>query len=320
MITPPILRPDTVKRSLHSSFANSKKQGKVQITMDDIADEISYWSSATVCYVLGANPPLSVLEGFARRIWKGKVDKVGMISYGIFLIRFTSIAERDEILAGGYIFFNKRPVIMKAWDPNLNLKKEDIRIVPIWIQLEDLELKYWGQKSLFKIVGQLGKPIMEDAITKERDKLTFPRVLIEVSMQQEFPDLIYFDNEHGNEVSVAVKYEWKPIVCKHCQGMGHASEDCRRKEGKRQEWVVKDKSKTSEMGAKLQKHNGDFQPVTKGWKPKNKEAVPDTHLSNTFKALELNDDNAEMEEQKELNQDVSSKGGGGGGEPPLLNG
>uniref|UniRef100_A0A803PNA5 Reverse transcriptase domain-containing protein n=1 Tax=Cannabis sativa TaxID=3483 RepID=A0A803PNA5_CANSA len=155
-------------------------------------------------------------------------------------------------------FGKARPVIMKAWDPNLNLKKEDIRTVPIWIQLEDLEVKYWGQKYLFKIVGKLGKPIMEDAITKERDKLTYPRVLIE-----DFPDLIYFDNEHGIKVSVAVKYEWKPIVCKHCQGMGHTSEDCRRKEGKKQEWVVKDKSKTKDLGAELQKNLGDFQPVTK---------------------------------------------------------
>ncbi|KAM6583735.1 hypothetical protein CsatB_010737 [Cannabis sativa] len=200
---------------------------------------------------------------------------------------------------------------MKAWDPNLNLQKEDIRIVPIWIQLEDLELKYWGQKSFFKIVGQLGKPILEDAITKERDKLTYPRVLIEVSMQQDFPDLIYFDNEHGNEVSVTDKYEWKPIVCKHCQGMGHTSEDCRRKEGKKQEWVVKDKSKTRDVGAELQQNPRDFQPVTKGWKLKNKEPVPDTQLTNTFKALELNEDTAGIEVQQRMDQEGSSKGGGG---------
>ncbi|KAM6574863.1 hypothetical protein CsatA_023190 [Cannabis sativa] len=62
--------------------------------MDDIEGEIEYWNSAIVCYVLGANPPLDVLEGFARRIWKEKVDKVGLLSYGIFLIRFTSVEIR----------------------------------------------------------------------------------------------------------------------------------------------------------------------------------------------------------------------------------
>uniref|UniRef100_A0A803PDG0 Reverse transcriptase domain-containing protein n=1 Tax=Cannabis sativa TaxID=3483 RepID=A0A803PDG0_CANSA len=130
---------------------------------------------------------------------------------------------------------------MKAWDPNLNLKKEDIRTVPIWVQLEDLELKYWGQRSLFKIIGQLDKPVMLDEVTKGREKLAYPRVLIEVTMSQEFPDMISFENEYGTNVSVRVHYEWKPIICKHCKGMGHKADECRKKEGKKQEWVVKEK-------------------------------------------------------------------------------
>uniref|UniRef100_A0A803NIW6 DUF4283 domain-containing protein n=1 Tax=Cannabis sativa TaxID=3483 RepID=A0A803NIW6_CANSA len=229
--TPPILRAEPVMRNLESSFTNLKKDEKVKITMDDIEEEVSYWKSTIVCYVLGANPPLLILEGFARRIWKDKVDKIGMISYGIFLIRFTSIKDRDDILAGGYIFFNKRPVIMKAWDPNLNLKKDDIRTIPIWIQLEDLELKYWGQKSLFKIVGQLGKPIMVDEVTRERDKLLFPRILIEVSMEQGFPGLIYFENE--------------------------------KKEAKKQEWVVKGKQRQENGETKKLTDEEGFKPVVK---------------------------------------------------------
>uniref|UniRef100_A0A803PIJ5 Reverse transcriptase zinc-binding domain-containing protein n=1 Tax=Cannabis sativa TaxID=3483 RepID=A0A803PIJ5_CANSA len=144
--TPPILRSGTVMRNLESSFADQSMEKKVRITLEDIEAEVSYWKSAIVCYVLGANPPLSMLEGFARRIWKDKVDKIGMISYGIFIIRFTSSDIRDEVLAGG---------------------------------LEDLELKYWGQRSLFKLIGQLGKPLMMDEVTKGRDKLACPRVLIE---------------------------------------------------------------------------------------------------------------------------------------------
>ncbi|KAM6560519.1 hypothetical protein CsatA_029758 [Cannabis sativa] len=87
-VNPPMLRFENVMRSLDSSFASSKKVEKVRITMDDIEEEMSCWRSAIVYYVLGANPPLLVLEGFARRIWKDKVDKIGMISYAIFLIRF----------------------------------------------------------------------------------------------------------------------------------------------------------------------------------------------------------------------------------------
>uniref|UniRef100_A0A803PRM4 DUF4283 domain-containing protein n=1 Tax=Cannabis sativa TaxID=3483 RepID=A0A803PRM4_CANSA len=166
---------------------------------EDIEDEVHYWSSSIVCYVLGYNPPLSVIDGFIRRVWKGKVDKVGSLSYGVFLVQFDTVEIRDEILNGGYVFFNNRPVVMKAWDPKVNFKKEDIRSVPIWIQLPDLELNYWGEKSLFKIVGQLGTPLQVDAMTKERNKLSYPRVLIEVAIQQEFPDRILFEDEHGDK-------------------------------------------------------------------------------------------------------------------------
>ena len=79
---------------------------------------------------------------------------------------------------------------MKPWDPNCNFNKEDIRRLPIWVKIEDLELKYWGQRSLFKIIGKLGKPIMMDEFTKNREKLGYPRVFIEVSMSQDFPDMI----------------------------------------------------------------------------------------------------------------------------------
>ncbi|KAM6590440.1 hypothetical protein CsatA_013045 [Cannabis sativa] len=317
--TPPVLRAESVMRNLDSAFLSSNREGKVKITMDDIEEEVAYWKSAIVCYVLGANPPLAVLEGFARRIWKDKVDKIGMVSYGVFLIRFTSIKDRDDILVGGYIFFNKRPVIMKAWDPNCNVKKEDIRTIPIWIQLEDLELKYWGQKSLFKIVGQLGKPIMVDEVTRERDKLLFPRILIEVSMEQEFPGLIYFENEFGNDVSVVVNYEWKPILCKHCKGMGHSSDDCRKKEAKKQEWVVKGVKK---QVPELPKEDADgFQQVVKGWKLKNQQAPAEASISNQYTALQNEEENELQKEEdrvtEEVHEAILTRGGG---EPPLNNG
>ncbi|XP_062096294.1 uncharacterized protein LOC133802074 [Humulus lupulus] len=218
-------------------------------------------------------------------MWNDKIDKVGMLSYGVFLIRFISIVDRDEVLKGGYVFFNKRPVVMKAWDPAINFKKEDIRLVPIWVHLDDLDLKYWGEKSLFKIIGQVGTPIMVDEVTKFWDKLSFPRVLIEVSLKQDFSDIIYFEDENGFNTSVSVTYEWKPIVCNHCFGLGHSTAECRKKGGRKQEWVIKDngKKKDAAESSKATKLDDDgFQPV--GWKPK--DQVPAmTAMDNPFQAL-----------------------------------
>ena len=70
------------------------------IDLEDIQEEIDYWNSAIMCYVVGANPPIHVMEGFVRRIWRNMgVEKVVVAAKGVFLVRFTTMARRDEVLA-----------------------------------------------------------------------------------------------------------------------------------------------------------------------------------------------------------------------------
>lgn len=57
-----------------------------KIHKEDIQDEINFWSTAVVCYVTSANPPLHVIEGFVRRIWKDQeIDRIGIVNRGVFL-------------------------------------------------------------------------------------------------------------------------------------------------------------------------------------------------------------------------------------------
>uniref|UniRef100_A0A803PIE0 DUF4283 domain-containing protein n=1 Tax=Cannabis sativa TaxID=3483 RepID=A0A803PIE0_CANSA len=134
-----------------------------------------------------------------------------------------------------------KPVVMEPWDPNTYFTKENIESVPTWIQIPGLNLKYWGEKLLFKIVGQLGKPIMTNKVTKNKERLNYPRILIEVQINQEFPEIISFTNELDQEVEVFVKYERIPNICGNCEGMGHTTEVCRKKEEQKKAWVVKEK-------------------------------------------------------------------------------
>ncbi|XP_056692012.1 uncharacterized protein [Spinacia oleracea] len=116
------------------------------------------------------------------------------------------------------------------------MEKEEIRVVPIWVQLK-LNFKYWGEKSLFKIVQQLDTPIKRDQATASRDKIQFARVLVEVPMDT-LPNFVTFLDEHGELVKVAVHYEWRPTICNSCKMVGHVASDCRKGGGKRR-WVQK---------------------------------------------------------------------------------
>ncbi|XP_057529597.1 uncharacterized protein LOC130808151 [Amaranthus tricolor] len=199
------------------------------IDFDDIIDEIVYWESAMICYVLGANPPLKVMEGFVHRKWKLQgLDKLVGIGKGVFLARFHDKDNMLKVYNGDHIFFDSKPLIMKPWTPDIDVMKDDVKTVPMWIKLPGLDLKYWGVKALTKICSGVGKFIKPDNPTLDKDKLQFARVLIETELDAPLPDSITFINEKGNTITQVIKYDWKPTVCTSYKGFGHEGKNCRR--------------------------------------------------------------------------------------------
>lgn len=84
------------------------------------------------------------------------------------------------------MLFDSKPVIMKPWSPGLDVMKEKVTDVPIWIRLPGLDLKYWGRSALMKIAGILGKPIKTDRATAQKDILDYARVMVEVAVEGSF--------------------------------------------------------------------------------------------------------------------------------------
>ena len=102
-----------------------------KIETEDVALEIEYWQSAVICPVLGANPPLEVVEGFFRRIWKTlAIDKICLVKRGVFLVRFTNLGDQLSVVQKGVYYFDKKPVIVRAWNPKLDLNTEVIVSLP----------------------------------------------------------------------------------------------------------------------------------------------------------------------------------------------
>ncbi|XP_074266616.1 uncharacterized protein LOC141589895 [Silene latifolia] len=206
--------------------------GKVTLTLseEDVLPEINYWASALYGYILGANPPWNVLSGYLKRIWKdSEVDKISFMPNGIFIVRFKSIDKMKEIVQAGHFMFDNKPVIIQEWSPDVDLVKTDAKIVPIWIKLSGLDLKFWGQECLKKISGLIGEYVKCDESTKTKTFLGFARVLVDVQVGQTFPNSLQFNDEKGKTHKVTVEYDWIPVKCSPCQGVGHTQEVCRRK-------------------------------------------------------------------------------------------
>ncbi|KAL2931104.1 Alanine--tRNA ligase [Bienertia sinuspersici] len=117
------------------------------------------------------------------------------------------------------LFFDHKPIMLKAWRIDMNLTNDDIYDIPIWVHL-DLNFKYWGEKCLEKTIRPLGnsKNWMH-ILFKERKSVNFI-------------------NEKKEVTIVPIVYEWRPEVCSRCKRIGHVGKDCYAKPPKqRKQWI-----------------------------------------------------------------------------------
>lgn len=55
------------KLELHSEIES------VKTDLEHIEEEVNYWNSSLLCYLVKENPPIQVMEGFVRRIWRNYI-------------------------------------------------------------------------------------------------------------------------------------------------------------------------------------------------------------------------------------------------------
>ena len=160
---------------------------------------------------------------------------------------------------------------MKAWDPNMDLGTETLKSLPIWIRLPDLDLKYWGLNSLSKICSAFSIPLKTYKYIKGKTMIRYARVLVDMQLEGSFPDFIEFFNEQNVLVRQQIQYEWVLVKCLFCGMYGHKEDVCKRKDGARKEWRVK--QKVQELDPRLTPHDTqvagsqnalDFTMVAKG--------------------------------------------------------
>ena len=109
----------------------------------------------------------------------------------------------------------------------MSYEKESLSTIPIWVRFPKLNVKYWGKKSLTKLVGMPGPVLKVDGATSNKERMFYARVLVDLNITKGFHDSIYYENEHGELVSEPVTYDWKPSWCSKCNQIGHQTDLCK---------------------------------------------------------------------------------------------
>ncbi|GJT62536.1 putative reverse transcriptase domain-containing protein [Tanacetum coccineum] len=153
-------------------------------------------------------------------------------TYGFFLgKRFSSIDGLDAVLENGIWFIRNNPLIMKKWNLDVNLLKEDVVNHSIWVKLHGVPVTAFSEDGLSAIAIKLSTHLMLESYTFDMciqswGKASYARALIEVQADVELKDHIVVAMpklimEGFYTCTVRVEYEWKPPKCACLKIFGH---------------------------------------------------------------------------------------------------
>jgi hypothetical protein len=114
-----------------------------------------------------------------------------------------------------------KPIILRRWQPGMQLLKLSLSSIPIWIKLIHLPMEYWTPVCLSHVASAIGKPIFVDSVTEDQTRLGYARVLVKINVNSELLREITLDMGGGKLVSVLVEYPWIPVKCATCKAFCH---------------------------------------------------------------------------------------------------
>ncbi|KAL9993787.1 putative transcription factor interactor and regulator CCHC(Zn) family [Helianthus debilis subsp. tardiflorus] len=188
-------------------------------------------------YFLGNRLPFPVVEYYAKNVWsKYGFAKIMMNSDGFFFFKFDSKEGMMKVLEGGPWLIRKVPLFLNVWSPSVNLIKECIKSVPVWVKLHNVPIAIYTDDGLSLLASKLGTPKRLDGYTADMcvdnwGRSSFARALIEISADNDLKDYITvaipkLEEDGYITHKVKVEYEWKPQRCSSCCVFGHSDQSC----------------------------------------------------------------------------------------------
>ncbi|KAK6159899.1 hypothetical protein DH2020_003280 [Rehmannia glutinosa] len=178
--------------TVHSADEYLKtKSGSVDATMgnsavlddDDIDDVGQTFGYCLVGYFPTRHPGKQALMALCKT-WKVHFDYVPDIN-GWMVFKFKMEHDRDLVIRGGPYSVYGRPLLLKPLPKFFNIGDDDIRSVPVWINLPYLPWEFWNEKAIEKIASLVGTPITTNRLTRTKDKMEYARVFVEVDVSKE---------------------------------------------------------------------------------------------------------------------------------------
>lgn len=202
----------------------AQRDGDIKLEADEIESVEDTDGYCLVGFVYGARPSPYAFKSFLKG-WGEKIDFV-FKENGWIKIKFPNAIDRDRILNGGPYMILGRQLFLKALPPCFLYSKDEMMLLPSWVQIWGLPAKCWTTKALSKIASMVGKPLYTDMMTSSKKENKYARLLEELDAKQlrVWEKLVILPN--GNTITITFKYELDPKYCHKCNSLGHIADLC----------------------------------------------------------------------------------------------
>ncbi|XP_022857391.1 uncharacterized protein LOC111378428 [Olea europaea var. sylvestris] len=270
------------------------------------------WRTTLVGSFVGKKLAFPVVNSIAHKLWgKFGLQEVLSSDAGFYFFKFDSLRQALLVLEGAPWHMANRPLILKRWEPNMTLAKENLRCIPVWVKLYNIPFEYWTTKGLSHVASAVGRPLRADVITLTCKRLSYARVCVEINALDELVEEFDFRCANGDWITIRAEFEWVPIKCSKCGVFGHnCSSQTMPSESKgklAKIWVAKDKAGQSGVANEKPPIEDEWTHVShKSGVANEKPPIEDewTHVSHKRKSIASVDNGVAVPISKEVQGEV----------------
>ena len=192
-----------------------------------VLEGVSMWKNCLVGQFFDKRLPIHVVRTTVDKLWgKHEMPEISTTDNGLYLFRFRDMGARDWVMENGPWYIAGRPIILRVWQPGMEMLNIQLTAMPIWVKFYNIPLEYWTNTCLSYIASAVGKPLHMDSHTENKTRLSFARICIEIDLSSKLPKSARLNLGNGKYTTIRIEYPWVPQNCSHCQVFGHKLSQC----------------------------------------------------------------------------------------------
>nr|GEU66051.1 putative zinc knuckle CX2CX4HX4C [Tanacetum cinerariifolium] len=189
-----------VSCSMDTSLQRINNIGNVVNELEHILDALQNISGVTTSLHCGAEVNIRIPSNL-EKLWKGILSHhsswQGNTTKQILAVKLYGCL--NSMLENGSWFIRNHSLILRKWNPDVDLLKDDVGNVPVWVKLYGVPITAFGEDGRSSYATLMIK-LRADMELKDNIVVAMPK----------------FIGEGYYTCTVHVEYEWKPSRCLRC--------------------------------------------------------------------------------------------------------